>query len=169
MYLKWIHHLFSTKTEHKWRTYSKFVCHISTRYIVKICHSVFGNRNLLKRHFLCNHIPNCPDTSQVGRYVLPNVDCRSLQYILWIYWRQNLKMSFIHSFCGEQIVDFFLIHPEHLWDFYRRRELKNIQFLSEGLTEIIFKMNSHYISIISSAFMGQCPQCKWMSLVVSRV
>ena len=84
-------------------------------------------------------------------------------YPVNILWDKFWKCpSFIHSFCGEQIVDFFLIHPEHLWNFYRRRKLKNIQFLSEGLTEIIFKINSHYISIISSAFMGQCPQ--WLML-----
>jgi hypothetical protein len=57
-------------------------------------------------------------------------------------------------------VDFFLIHPVHLWGLYRRRKLENIQFLSEGLivTEIILKINSHYIYIMFSGFMGQCPQ-----------
>ena len=97
MCLKWIHHLFSTKTEHKWRTYLKFVSCISAGYIVKICHSIFGSRNLFRRHLLCNHIPYHPDTCQVERYVLPNVDHGCLQYILWIYWRQILKMSFIYS------------------------------------------------------------------------
>ena len=59
------------------------------------------------------------------------------------------------SFCGEQMINSFLIYPEHLWGILDRTNLECIQLLSDEFTQKFCKIYIQYISIIFSAFMGQ--------------
>ena len=68
------------------------------------------------------------------------------------------------SFCGEQMINSFLIYPEHLWGILDRTSPECIQLLSDEFTQKFCKIYIQYISIISSAFMGQCPQ--WFNCAV---
>ena len=64
------------------------------------------------------------------------------------------------SFCAEQMMDSFQIHWEHLWGISDRTNLEYIQLVLGEFTENFCKIYIQYISIMYSAFMGQCPQCK---------
>jgi hypothetical protein len=60
---------------------------------------------------------------------LYNISCR------YIIDKFKKCPSFILCFCGEQMMDSFLIHPEHLWGIFDRTNLEYIQLLSDKFTE----------------------------------